>query len=282
MLVTAEGRAELRVNDGGNANAWMDVALEGLPTGSAKVNRFGYGSEVEARAGELYVLRTAAKPVTHLGLGDRRRADVLRIVWTNGIPQSVVHPAARTLLTEVQQLKGSCPFLYAFDGERWRFVTGRARQEPHRSPSTTACARPRPTRASGWSCAGARLAASREAPASTSPKSSGDGVLRHGGVARWTIRRGRDRVERADGAPVPGETALHSGAPRNAPRDRRARARPDGGDRRGRTASYLGGFDPTRYQGIVARTTSSSCRTPAPRGCVMLYLTGWIFTPTRR
>ena len=52
-LVTAGGGAVLLENQGGNANGWMDVALEGLPTGSAKVNRFGYGSEVEVKAGQL-------------------------------------------------------------------------------------------------------------------------------------------------------------------------------------------------------------------------------------
>jgi hypothetical protein len=58
VLVTPEGGASLLENRGGNANGWIDVALEGLPTGSAKVNRFGYGSEVEAKAQDLYVYRT--------------------------------------------------------------------------------------------------------------------------------------------------------------------------------------------------------------------------------
>ena len=123
VFVTPRGSAVLLSNDGGNANGWIDVALEGLPTGSAKVNRFGYGSEVEARSEDLYVYRVASRPVTRLGLGDRRRADVLRVVWTNGVPQNALDPRVRAVLREVQQLKGSCPFLYAFDGGQWRFVT---------------------------------------------------------------------------------------------------------------------------------------------------------------
>ena len=94
-FVTPRGTASLYANAGGNANGWIDVVLEGLPTGSAKVNRLGYGSEVEARAGALYVYRIAARPVTHLGLGDRRRADVVRIVWTNGVPQNDLDPKVR-------------------------------------------------------------------------------------------------------------------------------------------------------------------------------------------
>ena len=123
VLVLPDGSVALFENRGGNANGWIDVALEGLPTGSAKVNRFGYGSEVEARAQDLYVYRVAARPVTRVGLGARRRADVVRIVWSNGVPQNALDPPVKTVLREVQQLKGSCPFLYAFDGARWHFVT---------------------------------------------------------------------------------------------------------------------------------------------------------------
>ncbi len=108
-IVTPDGTVALLENRGGNANGWIDVALEGLPTGSAKVNRFGFGSEIEARAQDLYVYRVASRPVTRLGLGDRRRADVLRIVWTNGVPQNALDPPVRTVVREVQQLKGSCP-----------------------------------------------------------------------------------------------------------------------------------------------------------------------------
>ena len=122
-LVTPKGGALILENRGGNANGWIDVALEGLPTGSAKVNRLGYGSEIEAKAQELYVYRVASRAVTHLGLGARRKADVLRIVWTNGVPQNRLDPPVKAVAREVQQLKGSCPFLYAFDGARWHFVT---------------------------------------------------------------------------------------------------------------------------------------------------------------
>jgi len=122
-VVTPAGGVVLLENRGGNANGWIDVALEGLPTGSAKVNRSGFGSEIEAKAQDLYVYRVASRPVTRLGLGSRRGADVLRVVWTNGVPQNALDPPVRTIVREVQQLKGSCPFLYAFDGQRWRFVT---------------------------------------------------------------------------------------------------------------------------------------------------------------
>ena len=45
------------------------------------------------------------------------------MIWTNGVPQNALDPGTRATVKEVQQLKGSCPFLYAFDGARWHFVT---------------------------------------------------------------------------------------------------------------------------------------------------------------
>src|SRR5262249_14185627 len=72
-LVTPAGKALFLENQGGNANGWIDVTLEGLPTGSAKVNRFGYGSEIEVKAGQLYAWRTASRPVTHIGIGSARK-----------------------------------------------------------------------------------------------------------------------------------------------------------------------------------------------------------------
>ena len=248
------GAAVLYENDGGNANGWIDVALEGLPTGSAKVNRFGYGSEVEARAGDaLRLSARPSRPVTHLGLGARRRADVLRIVWTNGIPQNALDPPVRTLLREVQQLKGSCPFLYAFDGERWHFVTDVLGRAPagllydgvHQAAADTR----------EWLVVPGRWLAPADgrAPARLHRGALGDGLLRPGRAARrgppgresrssrtrrWCRRRSRRR----------------SSSPSRA-RRRRARRTSAGRDRTAEIARedgvYLGGFAPTRYQGIV-------------------------------
>ncbi|HET9795582.1 MAG TPA: hypothetical protein VFS34_14100, partial [Thermoanaerobaculia bacterium] len=125
LLVTDGGRTRLFENEGGNANDWLDVVLEGLASGSGKVNRGGVGSLVEVKAGNLYAARTVSVPPTHFGLGKRGRADVVRVVWTNGIPQNLIDQKGRATVREVQQLKGSCPFVYALDGRsgRWSFVS---------------------------------------------------------------------------------------------------------------------------------------------------------------
>ncbi|MGH9368825.1 MAG: CRTAC1 family protein, partial [Thermoanaerobaculia bacterium] len=279
VLVTEKGGAELHANEGGNANGWMDVALEGLPTGSAKVNRFGYGSEVEARAGELYVLRTASRPVTHLGLGARRRADVLRVVWTNGIPQNALDPPARTLLTEVQQLKGSCPFLYAFDGKRWRFVTDALGASPvgllydgvHQAPADTR----------EWLVVPGELLAA-----------SGGRLLLDFTEELWETvyfdlaeLRAVDHPagveivsnERMAPPPFPPEK-LHTISRPLTPRALDGEGRDRTGEISRQDGAYLGGFAPTRYQGIVA-PHELVLELPRAREArrVMLYLTGWIF-----
>ena len=125
LLVSAGGRTFALINDGGNANGWLTVVLEGLPTGSGKVNRAGVGSLVEVKAGNLVVTRTAGLWPTHVGLGARTKADVVRATWTNGVPQNVFDQRAKSVVKEVQLLKGSCPFVYAQNGGTgvWSFVS---------------------------------------------------------------------------------------------------------------------------------------------------------------
>jgi hypothetical protein len=123
LVAQADGKLRLLRNDGGDANHYLKVQLTGLIVAGSKNNRFGIGAQVEVRAGGTYQMRVVTQPVTHFGLGQRIGADVLRIVWTNGVPQNVFYPSGDQDLVEEQILKGSCPFLYAWNGERYEFVT---------------------------------------------------------------------------------------------------------------------------------------------------------------
>ena len=123
FLVDFTGRVVALRNDGGNRNSWMQVRLEAVTTGNNKVNIDGIGSKVEVKIDDLYQVKYTTEPTTHFGLGSAERADVLRVVWTNGVPQNVIKPEANQRIVEKQVLKGSCPFLYVYDGERYRFVT---------------------------------------------------------------------------------------------------------------------------------------------------------------
>jgi tetratricopeptide (TPR) repeat protein len=123
IVVGADGRPHLLLNDGGNANQYVQVQLAALRTGSGKNNDFGIGSTLELRAGPLYETRVVTGRVTHFGLGQRLKADVLRVHWPNGVSQTVYYPGTDEDVLEQQILKGSCPYLYAWDGHQFSFVT---------------------------------------------------------------------------------------------------------------------------------------------------------------
>jgi tetratricopeptide (TPR) repeat protein len=109
-------------NDGGDMNHYVNMKLVGLRAGSAKNNHFGIGAKVEMRAGDLYQTMVVTDPNVHFGLGGRTKADVIRITWTNGVPQNIFLPGADQSLIESQTLKGSCPFLYTWNGEKFEFA----------------------------------------------------------------------------------------------------------------------------------------------------------------
>jgi hypothetical protein len=123
LFVADRSGVRLLRNDGGNANLSMQVQLAGLRTGSGKSNAFGIGATVEVRAAELYQTRVVTSRITHFGLGPHLKADVVRVQWPNGVPQVVYFPGSDQDVIESEVLKGSCAFLYAWDGSRFRFVT---------------------------------------------------------------------------------------------------------------------------------------------------------------
>ncbi|MEE2752980.1 MAG: ASPIC/UnbV domain-containing protein, partial [Candidatus Latescibacterota bacterium] len=118
-----DGVVSVFENDGGNANAWLRLSLVGLQTRGTKNNLHGYGSRIEVKAGHHYQVKYATGPITHFGLGEREKADLVRVTWSNGVPQNVFTPTVNQTLREKQVLKGSCPYLYVWDGEKYQFVT---------------------------------------------------------------------------------------------------------------------------------------------------------------
>lgn len=123
FFVADSGGVHLLRNDGGNANLAMQVQLIALGTGSGKNNHLGIGATIEVRAGEIYQTRVVTDRVTHFGLGPHLKADVLRVQWPNGVPQTIYFPGTDQDVLELEQLKGSCAFLYTWDGAQFRFVT---------------------------------------------------------------------------------------------------------------------------------------------------------------
>ena len=123
IIVNDRGNVRMLRNDGGNLNNYLKVRLAGLRTGSSKNNYFGFGSKVEVKSEGLYQMRSVNKPISHFGLGDMDRADVVRVLWSNGVPQNRFTSQKNQTIVETQILKGSCPYLYAWNGTEYAFVT---------------------------------------------------------------------------------------------------------------------------------------------------------------
>ncbi len=122
LIAGLHGGVSLLRNDGGNMNHYVKMKLVGLLTGSAKNNHFGIGAKIEMRSGDLYQSTVVSQPEIHFGIGSRNSVDVIRITWTNGVPQNIFKPEADSDVVEAQILKGSCPFLYTWNGEEFVFV----------------------------------------------------------------------------------------------------------------------------------------------------------------
>ena len=91
-------------------------------TGDQRINSFGIGGETEIRSGLLVQKQAINTPLIHFGLGDQASADVIRVVWPNGSVNAEFEVKAdQDVLTE-QRLKGSCPFLFAYNGKQMEFV----------------------------------------------------------------------------------------------------------------------------------------------------------------
>jgi tetratricopeptide (TPR) repeat protein len=120
LLVTEDGLRTLR-NDGGNTGGQIKIRLVGT-----KTNPSGIGTRVEVRAGTSWAVRFVSQLPIEIGLGESRQLDSVQTVWTNGVVENEIQitPSAKPLtIVEKMVDAGSCPFLYAWDGREFRFVT---------------------------------------------------------------------------------------------------------------------------------------------------------------
>ncbi len=102
---------------------WQDIRLRAAKTsGDQRINSFGIGGEVEVRSGLLTQKQVIGSQALHFGLGDHTQVDVARITWPNGVVQGEFELKADQEVLANQRLKGSCPWLFAWDGKRMSFV----------------------------------------------------------------------------------------------------------------------------------------------------------------
>lgn len=106
---------------------WLNIRFRATPqagaTGDNRINSYGIGGEIEVRTGTHIVKRPIDTQAVHVGLGDRTQADVVRIQWPNGQAQVEFRATGNQVFAPAQRLKGSCPFLFTWNGDRFVFVT---------------------------------------------------------------------------------------------------------------------------------------------------------------
>jgi tetratricopeptide (TPR) repeat protein len=121
--LSADGQPMRGVNRGTRDYHWQTIRPRAhQATGDQRINPFGVGGEMEIRSGLLVQKQPITGPQLHFGLGEQTGVDVARIVWPNGSVRAEFDLKADQQVVTEQRLKGSCPFLFAFDGHGMRFV----------------------------------------------------------------------------------------------------------------------------------------------------------------
>ncbi|HXD74020.1 MAG TPA: CRTAC1 family protein, partial [Vicinamibacterales bacterium] len=112
------------VGKGTKGYHWQVLRPRAQPiAGDQRINSFGVGGEIEIRSGRLTEKQIIGSRPVHFGLGTRTAIDVARIFWPNGIMQADFDRKADQELVAEQRLKGSCPWVFTWDGTSMRFVT---------------------------------------------------------------------------------------------------------------------------------------------------------------
>jgi tetratricopeptide (TPR) repeat protein len=121
--LSAAGQAQQALNQGSKTYQWQILRPRARQaTGDQRINSFGIGGEMELRSGLMLQKQPITAPQLHFGLGEQGGADVVKILWPNGMENAeFALKADQEVLTE-QRLKGSCPFLFAWNGKQFGFV----------------------------------------------------------------------------------------------------------------------------------------------------------------
>jgi len=107
-------------NDGGNRNLQLKLRLAGN-----RSNTSSLGVRVEVLAGDWRTSRTVRQLPLEIGVGQHRQLDALKVHWFDLSTAQIDVPVGRDVLTVTEPTlpSGSCPYLYAWDGQGFRFVT---------------------------------------------------------------------------------------------------------------------------------------------------------------
>lgn len=108
-------------NEGGNANSQVKVHLFGN-----RSNASGIGCKVEIETGGLRLIRTVQQLPVEVGVGKYQKLDSFMVHWFNwpqGSAEVAFNCKEPLFALELSIQEGSCPYLYAWDGNHFKFVT---------------------------------------------------------------------------------------------------------------------------------------------------------------
>ena len=116
---------QLHLNTSAAGGSWVKIALTGLNS-----SPHGIGAKVEVKTASRQQKRevrggSRSPQVLSFGLADADSVEFIRVLWPSGVRQTELATAARQRLnlTELNRKGTSCPILYAWDGDEFRFVT---------------------------------------------------------------------------------------------------------------------------------------------------------------
>jgi len=122
LLFEVEGSGlKLFRNDGGNKNHQLKLRLLGN-----RSNPSGLGTRIEVTAGGLRAIRTVRQLPIEIGVGRHEQLNSMTVHWFDLAWNVVdVKVDCQTVLPvlEIMLPTGSCPYLYTWDGTRFKFIT---------------------------------------------------------------------------------------------------------------------------------------------------------------
>ena len=107
-------------NNGANRNLQLKLRLAGNRSSNSSL-----GVRVEVLAGDWRTSRTVRRNPLEIGVGQHRRLDALKVHWFDLSTAQVDVAVGQDVytVTEPTLPSGSCPYLYAWDGHGFSFVT---------------------------------------------------------------------------------------------------------------------------------------------------------------
>jgi tetratricopeptide (TPR) repeat protein len=117
--VTQSGQL-IALEKAGPPARWVDIKMNGF-----KSNSQGIGSVVEFKAGNYYNKVEVTGSPLRIFTGDLTKLDVIRVTWPNAVVQNWIDAETdkQIEVRESERLASSCPFLYAWDGRKFVYVT---------------------------------------------------------------------------------------------------------------------------------------------------------------